>query len=823
MKLRHKMLLFVTPLIILPMMAIGVTAFYKLKQTSEERLNTQVITLLEQISQYVSNKIDVAEANLTLLADNQITKQYALTNDESVRYGVLMSPLLNVFKNIESSLEDYYEIRFILIDGYEDARWANENINNLNESISHESYFKELQSSNEKIFKKIIVDENTQQYAVLIIHKVNLWDPAVDSYGTAPKLRGYLAITVSLKHLKSEINKNVIGKSGFMSVVDDDGNIIFTPEKQTPLNSSILSFKNNSIMSFLSNRQSTPLQTSLSNTPVLLHSKKLFLNLNLLGILPKEEILNSSRELSKIILVISLLAILSSIFLVYFSLRKIILQPIQKLNKAAHSIGQGNLNSNINIKSNDEIGVLAKSFQTMSQNLKQIHEEVNHSANHDSLTGLPNRSMFMNYLTETIATSKKQGQKSSLLFLDLDDFKNINDTLGHQAGDILLQEIASRLSTTLRKSESLKSKNTANDLVARLGGDEFIILLNDIDGPFDATAVADRVLKKLQQPISIFDNQVYANCSIGITLYPDDAEDADNLIKNADIAMYHAKEQGKNHYQFYSNQLNTDMQKRLIMNANLRVALENDFFFIHYQPKVDAQTGNIIGLEALLRWQDSELGMVSPEQFIPVAEESGLITPITEWVFNEVCKQCIAWQEQKISTVPIAVNVSSIQFKRRDLVDMIKTSLQRTGLAASNIEIELTETSLLDDTTDAIQILNGLNQLGINVALDDFGTGYSSLNYLNQLPIHTLKIDRSFVHKITSLDHEYAIVDAIIALAHALDLQVVAEGVETTTQLEYLKLRNCDVIQGYLFSKPLPANEIADILKQTHPATLTPQ
>ena len=478
---------------------------------------------------------------------------------------------------------------------------------------------------------------------------------------------------------------------------------------------------------------------------------------------------------------------------------------------AARLIGSGQLDLDIQINSKDEIGSLANTFMEMSKSLRQTHEEVSYTANHDSLTGLPNRAMFKNHLSNILTIAKQNEHKVALLFLDLDDFKHVNDSLGHQSGDILLQEVALRLSGTLRKKESSGKHipgDKACDLVARLGGDEFIILLNEIDGPFNATAVADRVLKKLKEPIDIANSQVYANCSIGITLYPDDAEDSNELIKHADIAMYHAKEQGKNHYQFYSQQLNVDMQKQLQINSRLRIALEENHFYMHYQPKFEVNTQQVVGLEALIRWHDPELGEESPAVFIPIAEESGLITPITEWVLSEVCRQCVAWLDAGQKIVPVAVNISSIQFKRRDLLSMINSSLHKTGLSPKYLEVELTETSLLSDTADAIEILNGLNELGIKVALDDFGTGYSSLSYLNDLPIQTLKIDRSFVKNIISINDEYAIIDAIIALAHALDLQVIAEGVETAIQLNYLKKHNCDYVQGFLLSKPLSNNDV---------------
>jgi diguanylate cyclase len=824
MNLRHKTLLFVMPLIIIPILMIGSVAFYKLKEANEDRLNTQIDTLLDQISQYVISTASVAEANLLLLADHQLVTQYALTTNETVKYELLLPNILGIFKNIQKSIPDYYEIRFILPDGFEDAYWASDDINNLDTNIRNDSYFPDFESSNDRVFKRIIFDENTREYSLLLIHKLLLNDPAVDTYGSPPTLRGFIAITVSLDHLRDDLNKNIIGESGFLMVIDNNGEVIISPDKRASALSESFSghLINRDLINYLNlHKQKT---VEIDDTHISIHLKSLFANLSLLGVVPESEILDNSRELGKLILIITLLSILTAILLVFIALRQLILQPLSDLDEAAQSIGNGNLDLNISINSNDEISSLARTFMEMSKSLKRTHDEVSYTANHDGLTGLPNRSMFQEYLSKILLFAKQNEQKVALLFLDLDDFKHINDSQGHPAGDILLREVATRLSTTLRKKDNPKTKkyNKASDLVARLGGDEFIILLNEIDGPFDATAVADRLLKNLHEPVNVYDNHIYVNCSIGITLFPDDGSDANELIKNADIAMYHAKEQGKNHYQFYSKKLNTDMQNRLQMNAKLRIALEKNLFFLHYQPKVDNKSGNIIGLEALLRWHDPDLGMVSPALFIAVAEESGLITPITEWVFNEVCRQCMEWKKSGVDIVPVAVNVSSIQFKRRDLVTMIKNSLDISGLSPNYIEVELTETSLLTDTAIAVEVLNGLNALGIKVALDDFGTGYSSLSYLNKLPIHTLKIDRSFVNTIIEPNRDYAIVDAIIALGHALDLHIVAEGVETTTQLEYLTTHHCDSTQGYLFCKPLPKQDIPQILTRNfHKQTLS--
>lgn len=815
MKLKYKTFLFITPFIIIPILAIGAVAYNKLKTAADSHFNSQITTIMDQISVYMSKELSVSEANLHLLAEHEMVKQYALTEDETVKYDLLLPSLMSVFKKVQVSLPDFYEIRFILPDGFEDARWSNLDNRNISEDISHEKYFQELRSHDNEVFKSIILDENTNEYALLLVHSLNFIDPAVDDYGEKPKLRGYLAFTASLDYLKSEIKKNTIGSDGYLSVVDDSGNILFAPDRNIqPIPAEALrnikELKDTS--STLLNYKSILIDGVISRV----YYSGLGNGINILGVISEKEIIKNSQKLNMIIIFITLIAMVVTVASVYAALQKLVLSPLSILNTATRQIGSGQLDLDINIDSNDEIGSLAKSFINMSHSLRKTHEEVSYTANHDSLTGLPNRGMFKNHLTKILTIEKQKDHKVALLFLDLDDFKSINDTLGHQAGDELLQEVAIRLSSTLRRkntrSDEVITPEKACDMVARLGGDEFIVLLNDVEGPFDATSVADRIIKKLEDPVQILNRQVYINCSIGITLYPDDAGNANDLIKHADIAMYHAKEHGKNHYQFYSDKLNTDMHDRLKLISLLKLALEKEHFYLVYQPKTNIKTGTLSGLEALIRWQDPELGLVPPSDFIPLAEETGLITQITEWVLETVCNQISEWSKLGVDIVPIAVNISSIQFKRRDLLTMITTALQRAGVSPRYLQVELTETSLLEDKVDAEKIINSLNELGLSVALDDFGTGYSSLSYLNKLSIHTLKIDQSFINDITDSKNDYPIIDAIIALSHAMDLVVVAEGVETVGQLNYLKRKNCDQVQGYYICKPKEANEILNFI-----------
>jgi diguanylate cyclase (GGDEF)-like protein/PAS domain S-box-containing protein len=424
-------------------------------------------------------------------------------------------------------------------------------------------------------------------------------------------------------------------------------------------------------------------------------------------------------------------------------------------------------------------------------------------AQHDSLTNLPNRLLLSDRLTEAMALAHRYQRQLAVLFLDLDRFKHINDSLGHMIGDRLLQSIAQRLLGCVRVS----------DTVSRQGGDEFVILLSEVAHARDATVCADKILSALRAPHIIDKHEVHVTASIGIVTYPDDGSDVDTLMRHADFAMYHAKENGRDNRQFFKRDLNIRALKRQSLENGLRGALEREELLLHYQPKLNLLTGAIVGVEVLIRWVHPKFGSVPPGDFIPIAEESGLIVPIGRWVLTEACRQARAWQGLGLTPIRIAVNISAVDLRANDFVKFMSRLLATTGLESRFLELELTETFLMQDSASTSAVLHALKAIGLHLALDDFGTGYSSLNHLKRFPIDTLKIDRSFVHGITTNADDASIVAAVISMGSHLHMRVIAEGVETRDQLAFLQEHECPFGQGYYFSRPVAAGEFVKLLR----------
>lgn len=459
---------------------------------------------------------------------------------------------------------------------------------------------------------------------------------------------------------------------------------------------------------------------------------------------------------------------------------------------------------------------LAGEIQAANEQLSRINLElealvaqkdshIERIAHYDPVSNLPNRLLFCDRLKQAMVHAQRDDQIVAVMAMDLDRFKIINDTFGHPVGDRLLQAVAERLANHVRKG----------DTVARMGGDEFSFVLTDLNDSHHAGDVAQKILLSLAaDPFMLEDQEIFMSASIGISVYPVDGSDTTTLIKNADAALHHAKSEGRNNFQYYAQEMNASAMQRLTLESALRRALEREEFILYYQPQVDLASGRIIGLESLLRWQHPERGLVRPDEFIPLLEETGLIVPVGEWVLHSACRQGRAWQQSGFPPIRIAVNLSALQFRQPDLVGMVARILAETGLdpRSQELELELTESLLMKNVEGTAAKLRQLHEMGVKLSIDDFGTGYSSLNYLKRFPLNSLKIDQSFVRDLSSDPDDAAIVSAIIALGHGLKLSVIAEGVETAGQLAYLREMKCDEMQGFLFSRPVPASEITQLL-----------
>lgn len=558
-------------------------------------------------------------------------------------------------------------------------------------------------------------------------------------------------------------------------------------------------------------------------------------------------------EYAKLIVAAAVLFVLVSALVSLVMIRHIT-APLARVVQLAHDVSNGKLDTTFRVRGSDEVREIASmlnfivkslnSYKTeldvnqhlltmkVEERTRQLSERNNQLkkameettlakerlrrlAYFDSLTVLPNRQFFTEQLKLLLSMAKREGHQLALLFIDLDNFKRINDSLGHTAGDSLLKQVANRLSHCIRESDLISRYIDVNlEIgVSRLGGDEFTVVLNRVEHADAVAKVAQRLLAALARPMMIEGHELVITPSIGIAISPHDGDDVEGLLKHADTAMYHAKNSGKNNFQYYTDNMNQMGVQRLKLETDLRRALEHEELVLHYQPQVDISTGQIIGAEAMVRWQHPEHGLVPPLNFITLAEEMGLIVELGDWVLYEACKQTRFWQQQGLNIPKIAVNLSSLQFEDEAFMGRIRNALKETGLSPGALKLELTESVIMKNADSTIDALGELKSMGISLAVDDFGTGYSSLNYLSQFPLDELKIDRSFVVDIGKEDHNAGLIVAIIAMAESLNLSLVAEGVETSPQCLFLESRGIRIIQGFLFSGPLPADQFEALLR----------
>ena len=809
MQLQSKILLLLIPLIVLPLLVLGGVAYSLLMDDARDRIQYQMTTLLQQIESQTETQLHTARANASLFASNALIKQYIREQGSPGDSVNLEQQVMDLLFNYQLAYPEYYEIRIITPDGKEQLRSILGNVTNLTTDESSSSYFIEVINNPDVNYTTFYRNPDNGQ-PVLLTSKP-LFLPKDKAASNQKEHYGYLMLTIDLGFLEARAKNDKVVENGKVFFTDDSGTILFHPStekvgEQLPAKL----FRRSRYNANGSNLIDVKFQDKVAHFQTI----KLHDRLYAFVVYQEDGLLAKSINLGWTVTLITFTAILIATTFLFGILKKQLITPIRKLSLAASEMGRGQVLVPIDIDSDDEIGELATTFREMGKNLNHYHEQVRYVAYHDSLTGLPNRVMFKDYLNRATAEARRDLQELAILFLDLDNFKRINDTLGHQSGDKLLEAFADRLSKHLRETDIITQspREDASRVIARLAGDEFIILLPRTKGAGEAQKVANRILKSLSEPFVISMQELYISASIGIAMYPHDGETSGELLKNADIAMYHAKKLGRNNFQYYSRKLNEESAKKLKIEGKLRHALENNALELHYQPQINLISGEISGVEALLRWEDPELGKVGPDIFIPIAEEYGLIVQISEWVINEACRQAQQWILAFNLPLTMSINISAVHFNNQSLEAMISKALRTTGLNPRCLELELTETSILQDLNQATETLDTFKSMGLKLALDDFGTGYSSLSYLMKLPFDRLKIDQSFIRNLKTETKGTAIVSAIISMSHSLGMSVIAEGVEQKEHMQILLQMHCDHVQGYYISRPLTAKNLEQLI-----------
>ena len=811
MRLQNKILLFLVPLTVLPLLVLGWTAYTLLMEDARSHIQNQVTTLLEQIASHTETRLKTARANASLFASNKLVKRYVTEDLSAKEKATLETEVLELLFDYQLAYPEYYEIRIISPDGREQLRSIIGDVDNLTVDESSSQYFQGIRSNPGIIYTTFYENPDNGKPALLASKPLMFYDDDMGNTADHSNVYGYLMLTINPGFLGKLASNEKIGENGEIFFTNSTGIILFhrsasSMGKQFPPG----------LFGKLSNTANsrTIVDGIYRDNVAHFQGTRLYDGLYAFAVYGESEFHEHRFSLGRSVTVIICITILFIIAFMLGMFRKLLLNPIRQLSLAAREMGRGKVLVPINVHSDDEIGDLANTFKEMGKNLNHYHEQVHYIAYHDNLTGLPNRLMFKDYLKRAIAEAKRFNQELALLFLDLDNFKRINDTLGHQSGDNLLRIFADRINGCLREADVIShvTQDSSSSIMARLAGDEFMILLPRTTSVTQTSKIAKRILEVLSEPFIVDKQELFISASIGIALFPYDGQSVDELMKNADIAMYHAKKSGRNNFQYFSSKMNEASLFKLKIEGKLRHAVENKKLMLYYQPQVNLATGLVSGVEILLRWEDPELGMISPEVFIPIAEEYGLIIPISEWLIKETCRQGQQWLDKYNNPITMAINISAVHFNGHGLEGLIARTLEQSGFYPQYLELELTESSVLNDPDLAIRTLENIQRMGLKTSLDDFGTGYSSLNYLMRLPLNKLKIDRSFIQNLGKDARSFAIISAIIAMAHSLNLEVIAEGAEEEVHIRLLRQMKCDIVQGYYIARPMPAADFDQLL-----------
>ncbi|WP_019612803.1 bifunctional diguanylate cyclase/phosphodiesterase [Psychromonas ossibalaenae] len=807
MLLKPKIALSILPVILLQIIVLVIPSFLLYQEYFAEQIKEHISDSISQVENPLQLQLNAMQANSLLFSQSSILSRYLRTEDESIRFNLMHKVLVNEFSSFIDAYPEYLEISLLMLDGYEEVSLLKNSGRSLSDQEQNNLYFKSIAKSPHNFTIIPQINPDTKQWVLVLARKVFQKNIIEQSTTTKEELKAYLIIKTNFDFIDSIITSNSLIKHGFMVLQDTKGSPILVNGDKKLTGSSLSEI----FTTMPRNHELKLTDWRLQKKNYIVGQKELFNGLFFSIGWSKSELNHLLKEMGYTSLISSFLVMLVSAVTLFWLLNKLLIHPILKLSLSARKMGVKGGRWSFYSKSNDELSDLANTVKEMGVGLLRQKQKVHEIAYIDSLTKLPNRRQFTDELNHHYCRTNNQLPDIALLFIDLDGFKEVNDNFGHVTGDHLLIAVAKRLKNVLRAEDYIKP---GQHNIARLGGDEFTVLLTSTNGRHAAEQVAKRILKVFSLPFMIAEREFLMGASIGIAIAAETGESAIDLLKNADTAMYEAKVMGKNTYRFFSKTAALKSLKAMEIKEDLRRAINNNELQLNYQPQICSKSGKMVGCEALVRWYKPGKGWIPPDVFIPIAEESGLIISLGRWVMLEACHQVKLWQAMGYPVVPVWVNVSCVQLEREDMHSVIIDCLMETGLSAELLAMEITETSIMQGK-DSILQLKKIQSSGIQIALDDFGTGYSSLSALRGLPINKLKIDKSFITDLNSGDDGKAIVSAIIAMAHQLHLQVVAEGVETAEELNFLKQCSADIIQGYYFSKPLQPNELSEIFAKS--------
>ncbi|OZG75327.1 hypothetical protein BTA51_02785 [Hahella sp. CCB-MM4] len=812
LQLRTKVTLLLLPIVVVPMILIGIHFYDRQADDLLREIDLRIQEEMKLASERVHNRISIAQGNIGLITHSHLIRQYFNLESSSQRFYLYYRPLLELFRSYQRVFPEYVSIQMYDQEGTEQVRVDADNPT-TRLTLPVPRLISDYLENGAKDLTVIIPPRDNQPSPYLVVLKAVSAQTFTD-WNTDIRFEsaGYVVLVARLDDLIAQTEKARIGQSGKLYMVSGEGERYATGIRQdeslAPILQAALTLG------------PTATAINVGGNSYLAGNTQVMDNLHIAAIWPMAELRESAIDIARQISWLTLVITSAIIVLLMIVVHSLLIKPIASLTDFTRSMSRSrmevgekeHLQYRHMLARKDEFGELAQAFRELDGNLRASNLKLSYIAYHDNLTGLANRHTFGVFLQKTISAAKRHDYKVALLYIDIDGFKQVNDTLGHEAGDKILREIADRLNSVLRGEDIVAdfasySQHITSTKVSRIGGDEFAIVINHLQQSKHAGTIAERLITTMQPPFYLGKDNFQLGASIGISLYPNNGSDAQELLKCADIAMYQSKRKGRNRYEFYDKSIDEEAFRKHKLTQDLRLGIQTHRLELHYQPQIRIKDEQTVGYEALLRWHHPEEGFISPSEFIPLAEESGLISQVGEYVVQEVCRQYREWLDQGVAPRRIAVNVSPFQFSENcTMAEFISRTLNEYDLPGNILELEITETAIMQSNRIQMAQLEALKDLGLSISMDDFGTGYSSLASLRDLPIDQLKIDKSFVQRIENDPQGQGIIKAIIAMARELKIEVVAEGVETKEQLFFLKQHACGVVQGYYFSRPLNAD-----------------